>query len=265
MTRRSPSSGALPDRWFDDVDPRADIEAIRAALADRVEAGVDNEGVLRALAERDRVAIAELLIGPRAVRGADGSALALSVVDVLERALSPGPLYRRLADLAGPGAERVLAKAVERHPDATWLVSLSSRVEGAEMGLTHLLAVSGRASFLDTCVAYAAAGARRGLLRVAVQTRKVEPLAALARQADERALILATAHLFRSDAPPPVAAWLAAVWGPDPTPILVGALALLHDRAPERVPVLLAQATRWPRVAMTARGLAVGRPPRAPG
>jgi|GEM_PF-1109490 len=262
MTR---PSGTLPDRWFAEVDPRADIEAIRDALHARVAAGMQNEPVVRGLAERDRVAIAELLIGPRASRGPDWTQLALSVVDVLERALSPGPLYRRLADLAEDQAVTVLSKAVDRHPDATWLVSLSSRVEGAEMGWTHLMSVSERASFLDTCRAYADAGARRGLLRVAVHTRKIEPLAALAQQADERALVLATAHLFRAEHPPPVAAWLAAVWGPDPTPILVGALALLHARAPERVPLLLEQARRWPGVAMTARGLARGRRPGTPG
>jgi hypothetical protein len=258
-------SGTLPDRWFADVDPRADIDAIRDALIDRVAAGVPCGAVLRGLAERDRVAIAELLIGPRAQRGAVWTELALQVVDVLERALAPGPLYRRLADLAGEDAVSVLAKAVERHPDATWLVSLSSRVEGPEMGWTHLTAVLGRASFLDTCLAYAGAGARRGLLRVAVHSRRVEPLVALARQADERALVLATAHLFRAEHPPPVAAWLAAVWGPDPTPILVGALAILHARAPDRVPILLEQSTRWPGVALTARGLSVGRLPEGSG
>lgn len=257
--------GTLPDRWFDDVDPRADIEAIRDALTARVVAGVPNEAVVRGLAARDRVAIAELLIGPRACQGPAWTRLALAVIDVLERALSPGPLYRRLADLADDRARDVLQKAVDRHPDATWLVSLSSRVEGAEMGWTHLVSVCERASFLDTCAAYAAAGARRGLLRVSIQTRRFEPLAALAQQADERALVLATAHLFRAEHPPPVAAWLAAVWGPDPTPILVGALALLYDRAPDRVPVLLEQAARWPRVAMTARGLAVGRLPESSG
>lgn len=129
------------------------------------------------------------------------------------------------------------------------------------MGWTHLMSVADRASFLDTCCAYAEAGARRGLLRVALQTLRIEPLAALAHRADERALVLATAHLLRADPPPPIAAWLAAVWGPDPTPILVGALSLLHARSPDRVPLLLEQAVRWPRVALAARGLAGGRLP----
>ncbi|HCH64294.1 MAG TPA: hypothetical protein DFR83_15930, partial [Deltaproteobacteria bacterium] len=233
------SKGLLPDRWFDDVDPRGDIEAIRSALATRMDAGVPSTAVVRALAERDRVVVAELLIGPRAGQGSTWTALALDLVDVLEHTLAPGPLYRRMADLAGGRALDVLTVAVQRHPDAVWLVPLSSRVEGAEMGWTHLNAVLDRASFLETCQAYAAGGARRGLLRVAVSARRVEPLVALASQADERALVLATCHLFRSESPPPVAAWLAAIWGPDPTRILVGALALLHARAPERVPILL--------------------------
>ena len=256
MTR---PGGILPDRWFDDVDPRSDIDAIRQALVARVDSGVPSAGVIRSLAERDRVAVAELIIGPRAGQGPAWTALALEVVDLLERALAPGPLYRRLADLAGERAMTVLSTAVKRHPDAAWLVSLSSRVEGAEMGWTHLVAITDRAVFLETCQAYAAAGARRGLLRVAVQSRRVEPLVALAGNADERALILASYHLFRADDPPPVAAWLAAIWGPDPTPILVGALALLHARAPDRVPLLVDQSKRWPRVGLTARGLSVGR------
>ena len=256
MTR---PGGILPDRWFDDVDPRTDIDAIRQALRARVESGVSSAAVIRALAERDRVVVAELLIGPRAGRGPAWTELALEVVDLLERALALGPLYRRLADLAGDQATVVLSRAVDRHPDAAWLISLSSRVEGPEMGWTHLSTVTDRATFLETCQAYAVAGARRGLLRVAVQSRRVEPLVSLARNADERALILATYHLFRADDPPPVAAWLAAIWGPDPTPILVGALALLHARAPERVAVLVEQSARWPRVALTARGLAAGQ------
>jgi len=253
------TSGELPsDQWFSEVDPRTDIEAIRQALAQRVQAGMDNEAAVRALAGRDRVVVAELIIGPRALRSPAWTHLSLAVVDVLERALSPGPLYRRLADLAEDRSVAVLEKAVERHPDAGWLVPLSSRVEGPEMGKTHLLAVAGRASFLESCSAYAEAGARRGLLRVAVQTRRIEPLAALAQVADERALVLATVHLIRAEHPPPVAAWLAAVWGPDPTPILVGALALLHARVPGRVPILLEQSARWPRVALAARGLSAG-------
>ena len=63
------SKGLLPDRWFDDVDPRGDIEAIRSALATRMDAGVPSTAVVRALAERDRVVVAELLIGPRAGQG----------------------------------------------------------------------------------------------------------------------------------------------------------------------------------------------------
>lgn len=257
MTR---PAGTLPDRWFSEVDPRNDVEAIRAALMARVEAGVDSERVVRELAARNRLAVAELFIGPRASSSPEMLALALAISDELERALAVGSLYRRLADLAGPHAPKVLVRAIERHPNAGWLVSLSSRIEGPEMGWTHLMAMCERPSFLDTCVAYAAAGSRRGLLRVAVATRRIEPVAALARAADERALILATAYLLQDDDPPPVGAWLAAVWGPDPTSLLVGALSLLHTRAPERVPVLLEQCWRWPRVATAARGLVGGRP-----
>jgi len=257
MTR---PAGTLPDLWFSEVDPRKDIEAIRAALIARVEAGVDSESVVRALAARNRLALAELFIGPRADSSPEMLALALAVADELERALAAGSLYRRLADLAGPNAEKVLMRAIERHPSAGWLVPLSSRIEGREMGWIHLMAVCERASFLDTCVAYAIAGSRRGLLRVAVATRRIEPLAALARAADERALILATAYLLQDDDPPPVGAWLASVWGPDPTSVLVGALSLLHARAPERVPLLLEQCWRWPRVSTAARGLVDGRP-----
>ena len=252
-------AGILPDRWFAELDPREDIGAIRDALVARVQAGVSSEGVVRELASRDRMALAELLIGPRAVGSAEMLTLALSVADELEAALAPGSLYRRLSDLAAAAdRQQVLLRAIERHPDAGWLVPLSSRIEGPEMGWTHLMAVLDRASFADTCLAYAVAGARRGLLRVAVATRRIEPMAALARAADERALVLATAYLLQEDDPPPVGAWLAAVWGPDPTSVLVGALALLHARAPERVPLLLDQCWRWPRVSAAARGL-VGR------
>ncbi len=255
----------LPDRWFAEVDPRVDAAVIREALRTRLAHGVASEEVVRQLAERDRVAVGEIFIGPRAADDPAMISLALSVVDILERALSPAPVYRRLADLAGDQAPAVLERAVERHPDALWLVPLSSRIEGAEMGRMHLLASQSRASFLDTCREYARAGARRGLVRVAVSLRRVEPFVALAEIDDERALILATAHIFQSPEPPPVGAWLAAVWGPDPTRILVGALAILHARAPDAVPILVQQCSRWPAVQAAARGLAVGRPTESVG
>lgn len=250
----------MPDRWFSEVDPRTDIGAIRRALVARVAAGVDSEAVVRELAQRDRVAVGELFLGPKAQPDPAMLALALAVIDVLERTLSPAPLYGRLHDLALDSARSVLAVAVERHPDAAWLVSLSSRVEGPDCGLTHLMAVHTRASFIDTCRAYAQAGARRGLVQVAVSTRRPAPFIALAETRDERALILATTHLLLVDEPPPVVAWLAATWGPDPTRILVAVLNILHNRAPERTPRLLERCGRWPRVVATARGLRASRP-----
>jgi len=197
------------------LDPRRELARIRAALDERLARGASVESILRALAERDRVALAELLVGPRARVDGEMARATLAVVDVLERAIAPSALYRRLVDISGDTALEVLATAVGRHPDADWLVSLSARVEGPWTGLTHLRAAADRTSFPEVCRAYARCGARPALVRIVEELGTSEPLVALVQQGDREALVTGAATLLEHHPDAPTVALLAALWGPD--------------------------------------------------
>lgn len=210
----------LSDEAILALDPRRELSRIRAALDERLERGAPIEPVLRALAERDRVALAELLVGPRARVDGGMTRAVLGVVDLLERAISPSALYRRLADISADAGLEVLATAVHRHPDAEWLVGLSARVEGPWAGLTHLRASAERASFADVCRAYASRGARPALVQIVVESGASEPLVAFVLEDDREALVAGAAALLAHHPGAPTVALLAALWGPDLDPLL---------------------------------------------
>jgi hypothetical protein len=202
------------------LDPRRELGRIRAALEERLARDAPVEPVLRALAEKDRVALAELMVGPRARRDPAMVGAALVVVDQLERAIAPNALYRRLAELAGEEAVGVLQVAVDRHPDADWLVALSARVEGTWTGLTHLRVAAERATFLDVCRSYARRGARPALVQVGAERACPEPLRALVEADDRAGVVAAVAALLHHQPAVPVVPLLAALWGPSLDPLL---------------------------------------------
>lgn len=202
------------------LDPRQELARIRAALDERLARDAPIEPVLRAFAERDRVALAELLVGPRARVDGGMTRSALTVVDLLERAIAPSALYRRLVDISADAALDVLATAVRRHPDAEWLVGLSARVEGPWTGLTHLRASAERASFLDVCRAYARRGARPAMVQIIVESGASEPLVAFVQAGDRDALVSGASAMLEHHPDNPTVALLAALWGPDLDPLL---------------------------------------------
>lgn len=221
----------LSDEAILALDPRRELARIRAALDERLARGAPVEPVLRALAERDRVALAELLVGPRArVDGAMARAT-LSVVDLLERSIAPSALYRRLVDISGDAALEVLATAVGRHPDADWLVGLSARVEGPWAGLTHLRAAAERATFAEVCRAYARRGARPALVRLVEEAGVSEPLVAFVQEGDREALVAGAVALLEHHPDAPTVALLAALWGPDLDPLLHDVVEALDGEA----------------------------------
>ncbi len=203
------------------IDPRAEPGWLRSGLRARHQAGLDCTPVLEALGSSDPVALAELLVGPRA----EGALvpLALQIAPVLEDALSAPALYRRLADLAGDDLTTlrlVVQHLVEGHPAKSWVVTLCRRLPLGQGCVLHLLACENFADFGDLCLAYAQRGERQGLVEVAVATLRPEPLGALATVQDREALLDAAVAVLRASPASPVAAWLAAAWSPTPDPLL---------------------------------------------
>jgi hypothetical protein len=211
------------------LDPRRDLALIQAGVNEELVAGRSPAPLYRALAERDPVALVQVIVGPQAPIGAAAARAALEMIDLLEASMTTHGLYRRLSDLAGEASIDVLTMAASRHPLGTWLVALSARIEGPNAGMVHLHQVVGHPAFTAACWSHAEAGHRNALLAVAVNSRRPEPAAALlATGAIDEAAQAAAAIL--SVAPSsPVLPWLAAVWGPNLDPIIAAIAARLSD------------------------------------
>lgn len=209
-------------------DPRRDLgpllDAVRAAGDAPLAPLVD------ALAAAHPLALAELACGPRSPGGAALVRAVLPHLASLEKALSPRGSYPRLVELAGEAAPEVLAAAARRHPAAGWLVALSRRVEGPRAGATHLLAARTHPAFAQVCHAHAEAGHREGLVEAAGATGRAEPAAALL-PFDEEAALRAAGAALDADPGCPVAAHLAAVWGPEPDALFARIVPHLRSRA----------------------------------
>lgn len=235
------------------LDTRAALPDLLAAIRGAGDAPL--EPLLGALAERDPIALAEVVCGSRAPGGPRVARAALPHVATLERTLSPRGLYPRLIDLAGEAGIEVLAVACARHPAASWLMSLSRKVEPFAPGATHLLAAASHPSFAAVCHEHAAAGNHDALVIVAGETGRAEPGAALLNVAPHLAFRAAAAALDHSPRAP-VVAHLAAVWGPDIEELLLRLIPLLRSRLAAEA--LLTEAAHAPRAARTLRAILPG-------
>lgn len=208
-----------------------------------------------ALAERDPIALAEIVCGSRAAGGGAIARAALPHAAVLERALSARGFYPRLIDLAGESALEVLSVACTRHPAASWLLGLSRKVEPFAPGATHLLAAARHPSFASVCHEHAHARHFDALVITAGETGRAEPAAALVPVDLAFALRAAAAALDR-DATSPVVPHVAAVWGPDLDELLVRLIPLLRSR--EAAESLLLAARHSPRTSLLLRAALPG-------
>lgn len=211
------------------LDPRRDLSLIQAGVNEELVAGRSPAPLYRALAERDPVALVQVIVGPQAPIGAAAARAALDMIDLLEASMTTHGLYRRLSDLAGEASIDVLTTAASRHPLGSWLVALSARIEGPNAGMVHLHQVVGHPAFTAACWAHAEAGHRNALLAVAVNARRPEPAAALLATGAIDEAAQAAAAILAADPQTPVLPWLAAVWGPDLDPIIAAIAAHLTD------------------------------------
>jgi len=214
-----------------DLDPRRDLVLIRERIDLQLRVGDDPTETVRDLASRNPIALADLVIGPRAPRDPRWIRAALESVAVLEEALSPYGLYRKLVALCPELQTEILKIAARRHPAAGWLVELSRAIEGQQAGFIHLSACSGHPSFTQNCWAHAAAGHLPGLIAVATQTGLPQTAAALVAHGHLDAAGVAMVRIIERAPDTPVVAMVAAVWGPDPVPVLKKTLPHLRSRA----------------------------------
>jgi hypothetical protein len=238
-------------------EPKRDLPRVRAELAATVARGDSPVDLLHALKEKNAMALADVVVGPQAVGGAAMVRAALDLAPVLEQHLAPQGLYRRLVDLGGEAATEVLQLAAQRHPAGTWLVALSEKVERESAGFVHLMAAQRHPSFTACCWAHAEAGHARGLVAVATETARPEPVAALLSAGHEKPALEAAARVLERDPRSTVIAWLAAVWGPDIDGLLVRIVP--HLRTADAVRALAATSASYPRASalleVVGRGL----------
>lgn len=212
------------------LDPRRDMSLIRERIERLLETGADPQPSMTDLAQRDPLALADLVVGPKAIRDPAWLGASLEHAETLEASLAPNGLYRRLVSLVPDLHEAVLGVAAGRHPGASWLVELSRKTEGSRAGTIHLLATAGHPSFAQNCWAHAAAGHLPGLIAVAGKTGRPEPAAALTAEGHVDAAAHAMVAALERAPDSPVVAMMAAAWGPDPVPVLRRALPHLRSR-----------------------------------
>ena len=213
-----------------DLDPRRDLNLIRERIEQQLNRGEDLGPTMHDLADRNPIALADMVIGPRAPSAIPWIRCALDSVDILEEAVAPNGLYRQLVKLCPTLQHEILAVAARRHPAASWLVELSRAVEGQTAGITHLRASIAHPSFTQNCWAHAAAGHLPGLIAFAEQTGKAEPAAALAAHHQLQASAVALLRALEHSADAPVIPLVAAAWGPDIRPILRMTLPHLRSK-----------------------------------
>ncbi len=237
-----------PDAWFAAADARAQLGEIREALMARIARGSGCAAVIRELAERDRVAAAELLVGPRSQP--ELARLGLLVLPALEVAVQPAALYRRLGDLLPERRREVLQAAAERHPEARWLFSLSVRIEGPAAGTVHLRCAA-KAGYCGEaleglCTRYIVQGTVAGVAALVAEGH-LEGLGALASAGARGALVDAAAAALDRDPTLPVVPWLTAVWAVNPASLLTEIIERM--RRPESRAGLAPQLMWWPQLA----------------
>ena len=213
-----------------DLDPKRDLGLIRERIEVQLARNEDPSETLRDLAMRSPIALAEMVIGPRAPKDPRWVGRALDSIDQLEEAIAPNGLYRKLIHSCPSLQTEILTLAAQRHPAARWLIETSRSVEGQHAGTIHLTASSSHPSFTQNCWAHAAAGHLPGLIAIASKTGRPEPAAALARHNHVEAAAVAMIRAIEHNPDAQVVAHVAAAWGPDIGPLLHKTLPHLRSK-----------------------------------
>ena len=224
---------------------REALPQIREHLRKAIDEGLSIEADLALLANKEPIALGELVVGPKATPHTALVLAALSQIEVLERSIMPKALYQRLLSLGPDAGLEILEMAVRRHAEATWVVPLSVQVEGEDAGLRQLRAVADKPSFIGLCEAYVQAEKYPALIRLAGKLQRLEPVLALARTSENGPSAQAAAALICADPEQHVVAWLGAIRGPDLDDLILAMIP--HLTTPAGVRALLVHARGCPR------------------
>jgi hypothetical protein len=199
------------------------IDAVKAGLSE----SVDLSTLYSALATEHPIALCELCVGPRAMRGSVAVKQALRFATALEDSMQPKALYRRLIELSitkedSPDVETalmVLGKASMRHPGASWVLPLCEKFEDIP-GEAHLTNALDSESFEAVCWAHAKAGHIKALHNLSSQGH-IECAAAILSTGREELAIKAAVAVINHNCEAPVVPWFTAISGPKADQILL--------------------------------------------
>lgn len=209
------------------VLPR-DLELLRSEVKDLLTHQTSLSALYTALADQAPMALVDLVLGPKAAKGADAVRAALEVLNPLVEQTSPAGTVRRLGDLSPETKPEVLAAAVQAFPAAGWLIGLSDSFEAELPGKAHLDGTQAHPAYPGVCVAHAKAGHLDALLEQAEQGQAAA-LGALAlvdpaKAVDGAGALLAAHPTVR------VVPWITAATGPKAEGILLPLMARLRSR-----------------------------------
>ena len=206
-----------------------DLEQVRDIARHAISEGQSLSPLYRALASEHPVALGDLAAGPRALTGSRAVHAALRQIESLEQVMGLGGLYRRLLQLDEETRAEVLEAAICRHPQASWVISLSEVVENTP-GRFHLHQLLGNPDFVEVCWHHARAGHREALLELAEEGHP-QPAAALLAAGDLETALDAAMRALVADPACPVVPWLTGVAGPGSDGVLCGLICRIQSPA----------------------------------
>jgi|GEM_PF-3481462 len=191
------------------------VEEVKAGLT----SNVDLSELYSSLASEHPIALCELCVGPKAMRGSIAVRQALRFASELEKSMQPKALYRRLIELgkeedpkvAKETAVIVINEAVRRHPGAKWVLPLCEKFEDTP-GEAHLNHAINTDCFESVCWDHAEAGHFEALFNLA-QKGHVECAAAILSTGNFQLAIKAAAEALNHTWESPVVPWFYAVVG----------------------------------------------------
>lgn len=228
-----------------------DLPVLREAAEKALNEDEPLTDLYRALAQRHPVALGELVVGPRALRGVSAAAAALEVLESLEARLNPKALYPRLAKLHPSAGAQLAERALSRFPDASWAKKMGEEFE-IQPGQKELQALQNSDDFEQACHAHAQLGHLQALVEHASNGR-LEALAALVVARHHEAALRAAAMLLDDQPDADVIAWFAASAGPDCERLICQLIPHLRSKA--AVQALLHRASAYPRAETLLRTL----------
>jgi len=209
------------------LDLRSGVAEVRRRFEDALTQG-QGAALLAEAADREPLVLVELVLGPKAPRGAPAVEAALSQRALLEDQVPPKGLYGRLVELADESCvDLVVGAALTAHPVAPWAAALLGR---AATPAQVVAAMSERDSFAATCEAIAEADLDEVLVDTADVSGRPEPALALWRLGRVGAGARAAARAAERCGLQPLLPALMSGWGPDLEALLLAMLP--HLRGP---------------------------------